>query len=111
MQEDEEDEDGRGGFTVHRYNPLPAHRAVYDASYSIYRSLHPALAPAFKALAELTGSMPDSESAFELEPEPEAEAEVAAQAASEIQVESKVEPEPEPEVQTASGQASGISTI
>lgn len=51
--EDEEDEDGNGSFLIHRYDPNPAHRAVYDATYAIYTSLYPALVPAFKALAEL----------------------------------------------------------
>ncbi len=118
MQEDEEDEDGRGGFIIHRYEPLPAHRAVYDASYSIYRSLHPALAPAFKALAELTGSVSKSEpepEPDEPEPEPELKLESESEAKAEAEVTSEpepgVDPQPEPEFEPASGKPSGISTI
>ena len=73
--EDEEDEDGRGGFILHRYDPILAHRAVYDATYAIYKSLYPALVPAFKALAELPkiGDEPLAAAEPELEPEPEPE--------------------------------------
>jgi sugar (pentulose or hexulose) kinase len=94
--EDEEDEDGRGGFIIHRYDPNPAHRAVYDATYAIYQSLYPALAPAFKALAGLSGATAAGGAASaDQEPEPEPD--------SEPEPETEPEPQPEP--------ASGVSTI
>eukprot|EP01045_Picozoa_sp_COSAG04_P012576 COSAG04_NODE_850_length_9869_cov_13.527636_5_plen_154_part_00 len=52
-QEQEQDEDGRGGFIVHRYSPNPAYRELYDATYSIYTGLYQALKPSFEAAGQL----------------------------------------------------------